>query len=227
MSTETVFVHFVTFPPNPASPPSYERDPARVLTDEQLLARYKTGDDESLADLIRRYEHELFAFLYRFVADQAAAEDLFQETFIQVHRNAASFDPQRRFRPWLFTIAANKARDYLRAHGRRTIHSLDNSPAHGGSGDEGATFLDLMASDTPTPPTELGRAEDLARVSAVLAELPAAYREVLVLAYFHEFPYKDIAEMLHIPLGTVKSRLHAAVASFAKAYKLRAHEETP
>jgi RNA polymerase sigma-70 factor (ECF subfamily) len=196
-----------------------------VLTDEQLLARYKAGQDDGLEELVRRYEHELFAFLYRFVADQAAAEDLFQETFIQVHRNASSFDPQRRFRPWLFTIAANKARDYLRSHGRRTVHSLDNTASAGG--EEGSTFLDLMASDTPAPPTELSRAEDLARVSAVLAELPALYKEVLVLAYFHEFPYKDIAEMLHIPLGTVKSRLHAAVASFAKSYKQRAHEEAP
>lgn len=196
-----------------------------MLTDEQLLAKYRAGEEAALADLIHRYEQELFAFLHRFVADQAAAEDLFQETFIQVHRNAATFDAQRRFRPWLFTIAANKARDYLRAHSRRTIHSLDNAAGGGGGGDgEGSTFLDLMASDSPTPPTELGNAEDLARVSLVLAQLPALYKEVLVLSYFHEFAYKDIAEMLHIPLGTVKSRLHAAVASFAKAYKSAAHE---
>ncbi len=199
-----------------------------MLTDEQLLARYRAGEESALAELIGRYEQELFAFLHRFVADQAAAEDLFQETFIQVHRNAATFDAQRRFRPWLFTIAANKARDYLRAHSRRTIHSLDSSVGGGGraaAGGEGSTYLDLMASDAPTPPAELGRAEDLARVSAILADLPPPYKEVLVLAYFHEFAYKDIAEMLHIPLGTVKSRLHAAVASFAKAYKSATHDE--
>src|SRR6476469_6095528 len=101
----------------------------RVVTDEQLLADYARGGPESsraFAELIRRYQQELYAFLCRYVSDSAAAEDLFQETFIQVHRNAGSFDPERRFRPWLFTIAANKARDHLRSIGRHATQSLDN-----------------------------------------------------------------------------------------------------
>ncbi|HVS73762.1 MAG TPA: sigma-70 family RNA polymerase sigma factor [Phycisphaerae bacterium] len=191
-----------------------------MLTDEQLLSRYKAGDDEAMASLIARYQQELFSFLCRFVSDRATAEDLFQETFIQIHRNAGSFDPERRFRPWLFTIAANKARDFLRAHGRRVAFSLDNTAGHGaGDSEQGSTFIDLMASAVEAPPAELSHAEDVARVSAALATMPALYREVLVLSYFHDFAYKDIADMLHIPLGTVKSRLHAAVAAFAKVYR--------
>jgi len=189
-----------------------------LLTDEQLLADYGRSDQAAFAELIRRYQQELFAFLARFVSDPNVAEDLFQETFVQVHRNARSFDPQRRFRPWLFTIAANKARDYLRSHGRHVTQSLDNTA---GSGEDATTFLDLLASDAPTPPTELGSAEDVAAVQAVLAELPAIYREVLTMSFFHQFAYKEMAEMLHIPLGTVKSRLHAAVAAFAKGYEKR------
>ncbi|HVX83960.1 MAG TPA: sigma-70 family RNA polymerase sigma factor [Phycisphaerae bacterium] len=198
-----------------------------MLTDEQLLASYKTGDDAAMADLIGRYQQELFSFLCRFVADRAAAEDLFQETFIQIHRNAGAFDPERRFRPWLFTIAANKARDFLRAHGRRVAYSLDNAAGHGAADGEGSTFVDLMAATTQAPPAELSHAEDVARVSAALATMPALYREVLVLSYFHDFAYRDIADMLHIPLGTVKSRLHAAVAAFAKVYRGMSGEMKP
>ncbi|MGN6368569.1 MAG: RNA polymerase sigma factor [Phycisphaerae bacterium] len=196
-----------------------------MVTDEQLLADYVHGDQHAFAELIRRYQQELFAFLARFVADSAAADDLFQETFVQVHKNANGFDPERRFRPWLFTIAANKARDYLRSAGRKHTHSLDN-PTGGGagnSGDEATAFVDLMKSDMAPPPVELENAEDIAAVQHVLAQLSPLYKEVLVMSYFHGFAYKEMADMLQIPLGTVKSRLHSALAAFAKAYKATQH----
>jgi RNA polymerase sigma-70 factor (ECF subfamily) len=190
----------------------------RVVTDEQLLASYVGGDQAAFAELVRRYQHELFVFLQRFVADAVMAEDLFQETFVQVHRNARSFDMQRRFRPWVFTIAANKARDYLRSSSSRAAQSLDNTI---GGSEETTTFLDLMESDVATPPDDLANAEDVALVQQVLAEMPAPYREVLLLSYFHRFAYKQMAQMLDVPLGTVKSRLHAAVASFAKSFRAK------
>ncbi len=191
-----------------------------MLTDEQLLVGYARGEEgqQAFAELIRRYQQELFAFLARFVSDSAAADDLFQETFIQVHRNAKSFDPERRFRPWLFTIAANKARDYLRSAGRHAAQSLDNVTGRPGESDAPA-FVDLMDSGMAPPPRELSQAEDVATVQRVLAEMPSHYREVLVMSYFHQFAYREMAEMLAVPLGTVKSRLHAALAAFAKAYK--------
>jgi RNA polymerase sigma-70 factor (ECF subfamily) len=190
-----------------------------VLTDEQLLVNYATGDTRAFGELIRRYQQELFAFLARFVADSAAADDLFQETFIQVHRNAKSFDSERRFRPWLFTIAANKARDHLRSAGRRSAQSLNQAAGRDTKGDDAPAFVDLMDSGMAPPPRELAQAEDAAAVQRVLADLPAHYREVLVMSYYHQFAYKEMADMLEIPLGTVKSRLHAALAAFAKAYK--------
>ena len=83
--------------------------------------------------------------------------------------------------------------------------------------------MDLMDSGLAPPPKELQQAEDASLVQHVLAEMPVHYREVLVMSYFHQFAYKEMADMLHIPLGTVKSRLHAALAAFAKSFKSRDH----
>ncbi len=194
-----------------------------MATDEQLVADYRGGNEGAFAELVGRYQRELFVFLQRFVLSSAVAEDLFQETFIQVHRNIHMFDPARRFRPWLFTIAANKARDHLRAQQRRGTQSLDNTA--GGSG--GGTFVDLMQSDLPGPQEMLSREEDIAAVRQALDAIPAMYREILLLSYFHKFAYKQIAEMLGIPLGTVKSRLHAALAIFARAWEAQHQEQRP
>src|SRR5207237_6311742 len=93
-------------------------------SDEQLLADYRAGDRASFSELVGRYQRELYHFLVRFLGNRAAAEDVFQETFLQVHQSAEQFDPQRRFRPWLFTIAANKARDLIRSQARRPTNPL-------------------------------------------------------------------------------------------------------
>ena len=98
-----------------------------VRTDELLIAAYRGGDRNSFAELVGRYERELFHFLVRFLGDRAAAEDVFQETFLQIHQSAENFDTQRRFRPWLFTIAANKARDLIRSNARRPANPLQAS----------------------------------------------------------------------------------------------------
>ena len=187
-------------------------------TDEMLLAAYRRGDRASFSRIVERYQRELFHFLIRFVGDRAAAEDLFQESFLQVHQSSNQFDPQRRFRPWLFTIAANKARDYLRAQARRPANQLQAAinPANDDSGE----FIDLMKNSNAGPSAPMERRELQELVQKTVMEMPANFREILLLSYFHQFSYKQIGEMLAIPLGTVKSRLHAAVAFFADRWRL-------
>jgi len=188
-------------------------------TDEDYLAAYRHGDHASFAALVERYQRELFHFLVRFLGDRAAAEDIFQETFLQVHQSADQFDPQRRFRPWLFTIAANKARDLMRSRSRRPTNPLQ---ANIGPGDEeGGQFIDLMESGAPMPGEALEREELQKLVQSTVEGMPEHLREILLLSYFHQFPYKEISDILQIPLGTVKSRLHAAVAYFADRWKNR------
>jgi RNA polymerase sigma-70 factor, ECF subfamily len=187
--------------------------PRMSRTDEQLLTAYRQGDRPSFAELMSRYERELFHFLVRFVGDRAAAEDVFQETFLQVHQSAEQFDPQRRFRPWLFTIAANKARDLLRSQSRRPVNPLQAyiNP----SDDQSGEFIDLMQSAEALPSASLEKEELQALVQSTVMAMPEHLREILLLSYFHQFPYRQISDILDIPLGTVKSRLHAAVAHFA------------
>src|SRR5256885_8329206 len=126
-------------------------------SDEDLLAAYRHGDRESFAALVTRYQRELFHFLVRFLGDRAAAEDVFQETFLQIHQSAEQFDPQRRFRPWLFTIAANKARDLIRSQARRPTNPLQASINPGD--DESGEFIDLMQSVDSFPEAPLERQE--------------------------------------------------------------------
>lgn len=192
-------------------------DSAEFATDEQLLARYVAGDDSGFALLVERYSRELYPFLVRYVRDTAMAEDVVQETFLQVHQSAASFDSGRRFRPWLFTIAVNKARDHLRSRVRkREIPLSIPSPA---DGDETVSYLDFLSDPAAAPSLGLESEECRELVQEIIAKMPANLREVLVLGYYHRFPYKEMAEILAIPLGTVKSRLHAAVSCFAAAFK--------
>ena len=188
-------------------------------SDEQLLAEHVEGLPDRFELLVRRHSQELYRFLARFTGSGTLAEDIAQDAFLQVHLAASSFDPSRRFKPWLFTIAANKARDALRSRARRPEVPLD---AHVGSSDEesGQTFRDFMVDNAADPVGSLESGEEREQVRSVLNRMPEHYREVLVLSYFHQFPYKEIADILNVPLGTVKSRLHSAVAHFGRAYKI-------
>lgn len=186
----------------------------KQLSDEQLLAAYQRGDTDAFAQLMGRYEKELYHFLVRFVGQTSLAEEAFQEAFLQVHLSADRFETHRRFRPWLYTIAANKARDLLRSRARRpsvqiTVGDDENSEAD--------LWAHLLREET-TPEHLLDQKEQKERVRQVVSEMPEHLREIVVMAYFQQLSYKDMAEALQIPLGTVKSRLHAAVKTFSLDY---------
>lgn len=201
---------------NGAAPGTMESDRGQ-RTDEQLIAAYRTGDRNSFTELMNRYHRELFHFLVRFLGDRAAAEDVFQETFLQIHQSAADFDIQRRFRPWLFTIAANKARDLIRSNARRPTNPLQASISPGD--EESGEYIDLMKSAGEMPDEPIQQRELRQKVQQAVMNMPEHLREILLLSYFHQFPYKQISDILDIPLGTVKSRLHAAVAHFADRWR--------
>ncbi len=190
-------------------------EPHDRRTDEELVEDYLDGEVAAFQTLIERYHDPLMRFLIRLMGGRAAAEDAFQETFLQLHQSLDSFDPSRRFKPWLFTIAANKGRDALRRKARRPTVSL--SAGIDDAGDR--SFVDLMEIDLPPVDADLQSAETAERVQRAVDRLSPRQREILLLAYFQRMSYAQMSEVCGIPLGTVKSRLHSAVAAFAKAWE--------
>lgn len=191
-------------------------------SDEELLVRHLAGDAGAFDELAGRYVDELYGFLYRFVNKSAPAEDLVQETLLQVHLAAASFDRSRAFKPWLYTIAANKARDYLRSRSRRQEYSLDTAS----SDEDGPSPASVVESSDEPLARQVESQETREAVRALIEEMPEHLRMILMLGYFQQLPYAEIAEILDIPVGTVKSRLHAAVTHFARLWKARTRTDT-
>jgi len=187
-----------------------------IRTDEELLTAHIDGDSSAFPELMARHKNDLLHFLIRFVGSRAAAEDVFQDAFLQIHISAETFDPSRRFKPWLFTIAANKGRDWHRKHSKRTVLSL--SQEIGGEG-EGTRFVDLMEADQELPDAQLLDSEQKDSIRNAVDQLPSHLREILLLSYFQQMSYVQIADSLQIPLGTVKSRLHSAVAAFSQVWQ--------
>ncbi len=191
-------------------------------SDETLLAEHLAKKPGAFDILVQRYKDELFRFLLRFVGSAAAADDLVQEAFLQVHLSAATFDPARSFKPWLYTIASNKARDWLRSRVRRQETSLDHLT--GADGDAGGGPSDLLPADGGDAWEDLAEAEQRRRVQQVIGGMPEHLRLILTLGYYQQLPYAEIAEILEIPVGTVKSRLHSAVTHFARAWSAQTAE---
>lgn len=181
------------------------------LTDEQLLLRYRqTGDRELFAQLVYRYERELYSYLRRYMGSSEMAEDAFQGAFLQVHLKCEQFQKGRRFRPWLYTIATNQAIDLRRRNKRHRMVSLDGV-GNDDSGDEVKRLVNLLESDEAGPETAAVNSERNVRVRNTLDGLPESMHAVIQLVYYQGMKYREAAEVLDIPVGTVKSRLHAAI----------------
>lgn len=166
-----------------------------MLTDEQLAHNTQLGKEDDLVTLIERHYDALIGYLYRLGGgDRALAQDLVQETFIRVMRGIQQYEYPRPFKAWLYTIATNLARNhYRRPDTRRTVEEDDSLPEPASIG---------------RAPEEIVTDEDEARlVVAQLATLPDHQREVVILRYYEELSLAEIAEVLGIPVGTVKSRL--------------------
>jgi RNA polymerase sigma-70 factor (ECF subfamily) len=181
------------------------------MTDEALLSRYRdTGQTKDFDALVHRYEHELYRYLARYLGDRSLAEDVFQNTFLQVHLKRGLYEDGRPVRPWLYAIATHQAVDALRKVGRHPTVSLDQRVAS--NENEAGSLVDLLVSDETGPLADLQGQERAEWVRESVAKLPETLKQTLLLAYHQDLKYREIAEILKIPVGTVKSRLHAALA---------------
>ena len=191
-------------------------DTAQTLahqTDEDLMRRYRdTGDEKVYNELIHRYERELYRYLVRYTGDSSTAEDVFQNTFLQIHLKRGLYEDGRPFRPWLYAIATHQAVDALRKAGRRPTVSLDQKLGSSQGESEAGSLLDMLVNNDSGPLADLEEQERREWVRESVEKLPDALRQTLILAYHQDLKYREIADILKIPVGTVKSRLHAALA---------------
>jgi RNA polymerase sigma-70 factor (ECF subfamily) len=194
------------------------------LTDEALLGRYR--DEGRTADfnaLVQRYERELYRYLARYMGDASLAEDVFQNTFLQVVKKLDQYEAGRPVKPWLYTIATNQAIDAMRRQSRHQAVSLNQTRQVGDGGQaagdgELRSLLDNLESQQPAPEEAVEAEERREKVRAAVDRLPEFLRQVLVLAYYQGMKYREIADVLGIPVGTVKSRLHAALVKFHEVW---------
>ena len=192
-------------------------DPSSTCSDEELLTRFCQGQTEAFGALVRRYERELYGYLRRYLGDAEMAEDVFQNTFLQLFVKSNQYETGRPVRPWLYTIATHQAIDALRRNNRHQALSLDQERQETGEG-EIHSLLDRLESASPGPLDRAQAAERRERMRATVDQLPDFLRQVLILAYYQGLKYREIADILGIPVGTVKSRLHAALMKLQEAW---------
>ncbi len=189
----------------------------KKLSDGELLDRSAAGEEGAFREIVNRYKNGLYAFLRNFLNQTDVIDDVFQETFLQLFTSQQSFDRSRPLRPWLYTIAANKAKDALRKMQRTAAVPIGTMTES-----EDMSFgdmLNVLGSEEQRPFEGLEKNETAIDVRRVVSNMPDNLREILILAYFNKFSYKQMSQVLSIPIGTVKSRLHTAVGRFAKEWK--------
>ncbi len=172
------------------------------MVDQRLLRDARRGDRSAFSELVDKYSDRVYAFLYRMVHDREDALDLAQETFLRVYRNLHNFKLGQPFKPWLYRIANNLAIDCLRK--RKDIISLD-API-----DKEEGWFMQLADQRPGPELlqEQGELNDY--LVSLIDQLPENYRNVILLRHGQDLSYQEIAEVLRVPVSTVKTRLFRA-----------------
>lgn len=174
-------------------------------TDDALFERYRSGDTAAFEQLLARHQSALFGFLARLVGDRALAEDLFQETWLRVVREASRYRAEQKFNRWLFTIANRLAIDALRRRKRWASVSVDDEE----------TTLELP-DHGPSAADETARRQTMGRIESALATMQPALRQVFLLRENRGLSFKEIAAMTDAPLGTVLWRMSAALKHLRK-----------
>jgi RNA polymerase sigma-70 factor (ECF subfamily) len=176
-------------------------------TDEHLAQAVQEGDKDSFGVLVERYETKLLRYGRKFLSNQQDIEDIVQDVFMSAYQNIKSFDTSQRFSPWVYRIAHNAYVNGLKKHSRNPFVLVDFD-----------TFISHPVYEDPAP-REREEREIKVMIEKALDKLSANYREVLILYYLEEMPYKEIAEVLGVPTGTVGIRIKRGKEMLKKIYE--------
>jgi len=183
-------------------------------TDKSLIEAHCQGDPTAFSELVRRYGDSILGYLMRMSGNHHQAEDLFQETFKRVHEKAHTFRGGK-FKSWLFTIATNVAIDGLRRRRRMQVVSLNQRLDCTDQDSEELSAV-ALADDSREPSQEAAKAEQAELVRDAIESLPARQRATLVLAYYQQLSYPEVAKVLDCSLGTVKTQMSRALRTLAQ-----------
>jgi RNA polymerase sigma-70 factor, ECF subfamily len=187
---------------------SERREGLAAATDQEIVALARAGHEPAYRELIRRYERPLFSLVFRMVRDRELAEDLAQETFVKALNALDSYRPEFKFSSWIFKIANNAAIDHLRRRELDTL-SLDGSP-HAET-PEAIEATALQIGNRGESPLDAVEAKELGgEIERAIGLLRPEYRSCILLRHVEGRAYEEIAEILNLPLGTVKTYIHRA-----------------
>lgn len=182
-----------------------ETDDLKALSDEEIMVRCATGSEEAFQILVSRYRPRIINLITRFVGDVDRAEDIAQEVFIRVYRNRERYRKSGKFSTWIFTIAANLAKNEIRRKVRhRRVVSMDEEK------EPGTSLASTLSDRGPGPGQTLERKELENLILNAIEALPERYRLALVLRDLEGLAYEEVSRVLGIPGGTVRSRINRA-----------------
>ncbi len=178
------------------------------LTDIELMMRVKNGSKSAFNILVKRYQKRLINFFYRNLWDRDLSEDLAQEVFIRLYRSAKNYVPHSKFTTFIYRIAKNLLIDYYRQKKSKPRPSSIFTP--GSADDDNFKVLDTLPSDAKAPDAQMQSLELGEAIKKAIDDLPEDQKQVFILGELEGFAYQEISDILQIPIGTVKSRMHAA-----------------
>ena len=196
--------------PSPSQPPADDQ-----VADKDLVIEALNGSEAAYRELLERFRRPVFSLIYRMVGDREVAEDLAQESFVKAFNNLDSYNPSYRFSSWLFKIANNHAIDHLRRARLQTV-SIHGSPHAADAEREEETRIVLESHDE-TPEQEILALELGGEIELAIQELRTEYQTVVILRHIENRPYEEIAEIMDVPIGTVKTFLHRARTELREA----------
>jgi RNA polymerase sigma-70 factor (ECF subfamily) len=179
---------------------------ATALSDHDLVVRSQKGSEKAYRELLGRYQRPVFSLIYRMIRDREQSEDLTQETFVRVFNNIGRYDPAYKFSSWIFKIATNLTIDWMRKKEPQTV-SIDGSRYAVTPDEIEATTITVESKDET--PEELLVARELgAEIEVAIGRLRPEYRTAILLRHIEDRAYEEIAQIMALPLGTVKTYIH-------------------
>lgn len=210
----------------PAKPPEViptidELQDVESMSDEDLMKLCQEGDEGAFECLFQRYEGQALSFIHRLIGDQNRTEALGQEAFLRIFKDAKSYQYPRSFTTWFYTIVRNLCKNELRWRSRHPTVSIEENVDHSDSGnsDHSVRIGDFLQSDSTDPLEGLVSREMNSKLEAALQALPELEREILILNRFQGLKYREISEVVGVPISTVRARIYSALERLRKSIK--------